>query len=109
MEIFITQMELVWFFTKLDIVHIEDVDILIRYNIRISPVMDNVHIMVDKRCTDTGGGYQGYYYDTLMEVVQTWTEKYFPNEWMNDMCCFSANQSPLRRKTKTGWSDNVSD
>jgi hypothetical protein len=66
--------------SRLDIVHIEDVDILIRYNIRISPVMDNVHIMVDKRCTDTGGGYQGYYYDTLMEVVQTWTEKDFPNE-----------------------------
>ena len=78
---------------------------------------NDVHIMVDKRCTDTGGGYQGYYYDTLMEVVQTWTEKDFPNESINqsinqsinDICCFSANQSPLRRKTKTGWSDNVSE
>ena len=41
--------------------------------------MDNVHIMVDKRCTDTGG-YQGYYYDIPMEVVPTWTEKDFLNE-----------------------------
>ena len=42
--------------------------------------MENVHIMVDKRCTDTGGGYQCYYYDIPMEVVPTWTEKDFLNE-----------------------------
>ena len=49
-------------------------------------MIDNhiVHIMVDKWCTDTGGGYQGYYYDTLMEVVPKWMEKDFPNECSTD-------------------------
>ena len=51
----ITQVKLMCFFTKLDIVHIEDVDILIKY-IRIYKSGDGqCTYLVDKWSTDTGG------------------------------------------------------